>query len=673
MPEGSRSTGRDEAASGAILVATGVAKTFDRTRALVDASLELRRGEVHGLLGANGAGKSTLSKVISGHIPRDAGEITYKGAPLRHRSTREALDAGIAIVMQETSLAADMTVLENIFLPELGRPGRLSYGSMRRRAVELLGRLGHEHALPLDRDVRQLSAAQRQLVEIAKALALDADLIIFDEPSASLSPSEVERLFDIMAKLRDDGHALVFVSHRLEEVFAITDRVTILREGRTVAASRDTASLTQAELIRLMVGQEIGSIYGGEAYGGEAAGVAASAEAPPRPVPSVAAAAPIFEVAHLRSAPAVQDVSFSVRRGEIVGLGGLVGAGRSEAMEAVFGLRRRDGGTIRLEGREIAPRRPSDAVALGIAFVAEDRRTQNIVPDLSVKENLLLAHLGAHRGFGRGYRRREAKVEALLQRLGLPADRLLDASILGFSGGMQQKIIIARWLLLEPKVLILDEPTKGVDIGTRSSIYAMLRDIAAQGVAVVVISSDFDELLGLCDRIAVISDGLTIADLPGRLLDVEKLTLLAAPRTSMLRNTELLRRLTSIHGGAAFWVLLDGKGLICLNAVVADSEADPGFTPGEAKPVAATRIAAALAARAHGFMAEPAGGPQTLLVPIRSGRGHDLGWIGLTLPGGAALPDAEAIRRAVAERDSEREATPQPVFGSAPSQEVRSR
>src|SRR5581483_3909877 len=327
------------------------------------------------------------------------------------------------------------------------------------RAGELLASLGHEHVLGLDEEVARLSAAQRQLVEIAKALALDADLIIFDEPTASLSPSEVERLFDVMSKLRNSGRSLIFVSHRLEEVFAITDRVTIMREGRTVIASRDTNTLGQAELIRHMVGQELGAIY--------AAPSARAAADHDRPT--------VFSVEGLAAPPAVRNVSFAVRRGEILGLGGLVGAGRSEAMEAIFGIRPRVAGSIRIAGKEISPRKPSQAVRAGIGFVAEDRRVQNIVPDFSVKENLLVAHLGAHQGFGLAYKTRDQKIAELMSALGLPADRLLDENMLTFSGGMQQKIIIARWLLLDPKVLILDEPTKGVDIGTRSSIYAMLR------------------------------------------------------------------------------------------------------------------------------------------------------------------------------------------------------
>ncbi|MDQ0393945.1 sugar ABC transporter ATP-binding protein [Labrys monachus] len=623
-------TDATDSSSALMLTATGIARSFGRTRALVDADLELRRGEVHGLLGANGAGKSTLSRVICGLIKPDAGAITYLGQPLRLQSTREALRAGIALVSQETSLAPDMQVIENIFLPELGRPGRLSYARMRRKAGEILQRLGHEHALPLDEEVRRLSAAQRQLVEIAKALALDANLLIFDEPTASLSPTEVERLFDIMARLREDGRGLIFVSHRLEEVFAITDRVTIMREGRTVARSLPTAGLGQSDIIRHMVGQDIGMVYA------RRASVETGREEPV-----------VLEIEKLAARPAVRDVSFSVRRGEIVGLGGLVGAGRSETAEAIFGLRPRTGGTIRVDGALIDPRKPADAVRAGIGMVAEDRRYQSIVPDLTVRENLLLAHIGADKGFGLRYGRRQRQLETLIAKLDLPADRL-DASLLTFSGGMQQKVVIARWLLLEPKVLILDEPTKGVDIGTRTSIYAILREIAAGGVAVLVISSDFEELLGLCSRIVVISDGASIADLPAALLDEEKLTLLAAPRTSTARNTEFLRALTGEHGGTGFWALLEKNEIICLSSAASAGGVDIGVRPGEASRIDATQIPLALSRREPFFVPEADNRRSTILVPVRSRRGHDLGWVGLTLPGTSNLPPPAAIQAKVA-------------------------
>ena len=610
-----------------LLTARDITKTFDRTRALQGANFELREGEVHGLLGANGAGKSTLSKVISGHYTLDSGELTYRGHEIRLRSTRDALRIGIGIVMQETSLVPDLTVLENIFLPELGRPGRLDYSQLRQRGQEILNDLGQGDSLPFDWEVRRLSSAQKQLVEIAKALGVRAKLLIFDEPTASLSPGEAERLFDIMARLRDTGHGLVFVSHRLEEVFAITDRVTVLREGRTVMNARETASLSQAELIRAMVGAELGAIYERKE------GHTRENHAP------VA-----LEVRNLSSTPAVRDVSFSVRKGEILGLGGLVGAGRSETVGAIFGLRPRSGGEVILNGKKLPADSPKTAIRAGLGFVAEDRRTQNIVPDLSVKENLLLAHLGAHRGFFCSYASREKKVKELLAGLGMPEDRLMDSSMLNFSGGMQQKIIIARWLLLEPKVLILDEPTKGVDIGTRASIYAMLRDIAAQGVALVVVSSDFEELLGLSDRVVVMSDGRTTADLPSTVLDEESLTLLAAPRTSMVRNTEMLNELARAHDGAGFWGLIEGDRLICLNAVASNPALDPGFKAGEARELGATRIPEALRLREPIFVPEPDGSRTTLVVPMTSPRGHDLGWVGLSLPIDRPLPAPETIK-----------------------------
>ncbi|WP_300009530.1 sugar ABC transporter ATP-binding protein [uncultured Roseobacter sp.] len=607
-----------------LLIARGVSKSFGKTQALRDAALTMRPGEVTGLLGANGAGKSTLSRIVSGHIQRSGGDISFDGAPLMLSSTRDALRQGIALVAQETSLAPDLSVLENIFLPDLATPGRLSFRSMRQKANALLSGLGHEHVLPLDAEVRTLSAAQRQLVEIAKALALDARLVIFDEPTASLSATEVDRLFDIMARLREGGRALGFVSHRLEEVFAITDRVTILREGQVVAEDVATGTLTQNDIIQHMVGRDIGTIYAARHMAPEAVGEI------------------VFEVRGLSAMPWVRDMSFSVKAGEILGLGGLVGAGRSEAMEAIWGLRARQSGEILVRGSSVRLKKPADAVRAGLGFVAEDRRAQNIIPDLSVRENLMIAQMGQHRGFGRGYRKRAEKVASLIADLGLPADRL-DQSLLNYSGGMQQKIIIARWLLTEPDILILDEPTKGVDIGTRASIYRLLQKAADSGLAVIVISSDFEELLGIAERVVVVSDGLTIADLPTARLSEEKLTLLAAPRTSTARNQALLTALTEDHGGDAFWVLLDGEDTICLAQAGAQLA---GMIPGEAAMMSETSIPKAIQKRADVFIPDRAG--QTLLTQMTDKRGHDLGWIGLTLPDGATLPDPETIRARVA-------------------------
>jgi len=608
-----------------LLLARGVTRVFGAAYALSDATIAFRRHEICGLLGANGAGKSTLSRIICGHLAPTSGEILFRGAPLAIGSAREALRSGIALVAQETSLAPDMSVLENIFLPSYAMPGRLSFAQLRHKALAILSELGHDHVLPLDMEVRRLSAAQRQLVEIAKALALNADLVIFDEPTASLSPIEVERLFDIMARLRDGGKALGFVSHRLEEVFAITDRVTILREGRTVADGVPTAGLTQNDIIRHMVGRDIGNVY-------RRAGVPKDTSG--RPV--------ALEVRGLSAPPRVRDVSFSVRQGEILGLGGLVGAGRSETAEAIFGLRRRAGGRVVVGGRELGARSsPIAAIRAGIGMVAEDRRAQNIVPDMTVGENLFLAQMGKHRGFGRGHAARRRQAADLIARLGLPADRM-DANLLHFSGGMQQKVIIARWLLMEPAVLILDEPTKGVDIGTRQTIYELLREVAERGIAVVVISSDFEELLGLCERVVVMSDGYTIADLPAGRLNEESLTLLAAPRSSAERNAAFLRDLVAAYGGTAFWGLIDADTFVCLAVAEGGSGAPTGLAAGQVHLLGETAMPAALGARASGFVAE-ADGRSTLLARLSNRRGHDLGWIGLSLPPGAAIPDPDAL------------------------------
>ncbi|MBV9107386.1 MAG: sugar ABC transporter ATP-binding protein [Verrucomicrobia bacterium] len=613
-----------------MLVAVGIEKAFDRTRALAGAELDVYAGEVMGLLGANGAGKSTLSKVISGHVVRDAGSISLEGRMLSLRTAREAIQQGITMVMQETSLAPDLSVLENIFLAELGRQGRLSYRRLKRQSEEILDRLGQKETLPLDREVRLLSAAQRQLVEIAKALALNSTLIIFDEPTASLSPPEVERLFQIMTTLKRAGHTLVFVSHRLEEVFAITDRVTVMREGRTVAKSLETGTLSQAELIRLMVGQEVKPTVW--------QGMKSSVGLPLRPA--------VLEVKNLSSLPAVRDVSFKVHEGEILGLGGLVGAGRSETVEAIFGLRPRQRGEFLLNGKRYAPRCAADAIRAGIGFVAEDRRVQGIVPDFSVRENLLLGHLAASRKFGLGYSQRRLKVDELIQSLGLPAQRL-DTHLLNFSGGMQQKIIIARWLLLDPLLLLLDEPTKGVDIGTRTSIYAMLRQVAESGVGIVVISSDFEELLSLCERIVVMSDGLSIAHVPSGMLNEEKLTLFAAPRTSMEKNSGFLRDIARDLNAAAFWTLIDQDRLFCLYAAVSNDQADPGFRAADTPRIDSTRIPTALGAKSENFVIEPGDQLATLLLSVRSARGHDMGWVGVTMDSRSPLPSARQLREQI--------------------------
>ncbi len=613
-----------------LLELSGISKRFGSTRALAEAGLQLEAGEIHALCGANGAGKSTLARVISGHIAPDAGEIRLDGKPVEFAGARDALRAGLCLVTQETTLAPDLSVLENMILPRLGMPGRLDWRRLRREAEELVGGLGGELAVPLDETVGNLSIGQRQMVEILKALAQASRVIIFDEPTASLSPFESEVLFGIMRGLAAHDHGLLFVSHRMEEILAVCDRITVLREGRVVAAGLPVADMSGGELVRLMIGRALDDVYA-------RAGVATLAEAP------------MLEARHLSSGRAVRDVSLTVCPGEIVGLAGLIGAGRSETLETIFGLRQATGGEVLLAGKPFRARRPIDAIRAGIGLVPEDRRRQSIVPDLSVRENLFLTHLGSHRGPGLGYEAKRVQAMRLLDQLGLPATRLADADLLTFSGGMQQKIILARSLLLAPRVLMLDEPTRGVDIGTRSSVYALLRQIAADGVAVLVVSSDFEEIIGLAERIVIVSDGVTVASLPSDRLSVESLAMFAAPRSSAQRTHAALEALVAEHGGVAAWVGVENDRLFCFDCAGNDRLAAAGFAAGTVHEVAGHRLAAALHARAPGFI-DGADGCATLLVPVLGKRGHELGLIALTLPPGAERPDAKQVSSAVRAR-----------------------
>ena len=589
-------------------------KRFGATLALSGAGFDLRAGEIHALVGANGAGKSTLSRIISGHLRPDAGEILLNGEPLRHAGARDALRAGITMVTQETSLAPDLSVLENIMLPRIAMAGRLRWGALRAEARRLVEEFGQGTGLRLDDPVGDLSMGQRQLVEILKALALDSKIIIFDEPTAPLSPHEAELLFGLMRDLAARGHGLIFVSHRLEEIFAITDRVTVLREGKVVGRNLATETLRQGELVRLMVGRELQDIYDRSNTG-----------RPRRADDRV-----VLRVSHLACPPVVRDVSFEVRAGEILGLAGLVGAGRSETIETIFGLRQPTAGAIELDGQPFRARSPRDAIRAGIGLIPEDRRGQAIVPDFSVRENLLLAHLGARAAATLGYATRGAAVRELLALLDLPERRLLDANMLNFSGGMQQKVILARGLVLSPRLLLLDEPTRGVDIGTRSSIYALLRRVAAEGVACVVVSSDFEEVIGISDRITVLSDGVSVTDLPSDLIDIEKLGMFAAPRSSAEKTHTVLEQLVARHGGVAYWIAVEEGRLFCFDRVGDDPAADPGFVSGGFPDVAATRIAHAIGGADGTLLAAPDGTHPTLLVPITGRRGHSLGIVGLT-------------------------------------------
>jgi ABC-type sugar transport system ATPase subunit len=453
----------------------------------------------------------------------------------------------------------------------------------------------------------------------------DARVIIFDEPTTSLSPSEVAKLFSVMNRLRSAGCAMVFVSHRMEELFSITDRVTVLRDGKVAGAGIATADLTQGELVHLMIGRSLSTVE-------------PKIDSPIKKISPVA-----LEVTHLKALPLVHDVSFNLHKGEILGLGGLVGAGRSETLEALFGLRTMQGGELKLNDVNYCPKLPIEAIRSGLGFVAEDRRAQSILPDLSVRENLMVAVLSAQKSPIARFRKYRQRAADLALKLDLPPHRLDDESLLGFSGGMQQKILLMRWLLLEPHVLLLDEPTKGIDIGARSAIYALLREIALQGVAILVVSSDFQELIELCDRIVPISDGRSIGTVPSALLDEQRLLMLAAPRSSMAALRNLLTQVESKYSAPAFWAMIENDTLICL-ASSNDLQSELGFSSGTVCSTKSSRFPRTLSCTKYGHVIEQCG-TETLLARVTNDRGHNLGVIGIVFRDGLSR-EFEASTRA---------------------------
>jgi rhamnose transport system ATP-binding protein len=475
-----------------VLALEGVSKSFGAVRALRSVSLELYAGEAHALAGENGAGKSTLIKTLAGVHRPDEGIVKLDGAPVEFAGPADARDAGVAVIYQEPTLFPDLSVAENIFM---GRQPRRSLGRVDHRAVHeaataLFRRLGV--AMDPDRPARGLSIADQQLVEIAKALSFDARVLIMDEPTAALTGSEVARLFSVVRTLREQGAAVLFISHRLEEVFELCQRVTTLRDGAWVA-SEPVAGLTESDLVERMVGRTLDELY-------------------PKQQTKVGAVA--LEVSRLTREGVFTDVSFSVRSGEIVGLAGLVGAGRSEVARAVFGVDRWDAGSVTVGGRALRPGSPSLAMAAGLALVPEDRRAQGLVMEMTIERNIGLSGLKATSKAGLISRRAErdraldwaAKLQVKYARLGDLVGTL--------SGGNQQKVVLAKWLATNPGVLIVDEPTRGIDVGTKAEVHRLLSQLAAEGVAVLMISSDLPEILGMADRVLVMHEGRIAAELP---------------------------------------------------------------------------------------------------------------------------------------------------------------
>lgn len=487
----------------ALLRMSGIVKEFPGVLALAGVDLDVRAGEVHCLLGQNGAGKSTLIKVLSGVHTPDAGTIAWDGEPTTLSSPAQALARGMATIYQELDLVPELTVAENIFLGhELARVGFSQRGEMTRRTVELLRRLGHDEIRP-GRLVADLSPAGQQIVSMARALSHDIRLLVLDEPSAVLDQEEVRNLFRVIRGLTAQGVAVVYISHRLEEIREIGDRLTVLKDGRTVATGLAVDATPTAELIRLMTGRSIEYVF------------------PARTV-APAFGEPVLEVRDLSLSGVFRGVDLTVRGGEIVGLAGLVGAGRSEIIETVYGARRASSGTVRVAGRPLRRGSVNAAVRAGMGLCPEERKSQGLLLDEAVYRNITVASMSrfARGGFiDRAQERRRA--DELAERLDV-RPRQTSRTVRTLSGGNQQKVLLARWLLRECRVLLLDEPTRGVDVGARTELYALVRSLADAGVAVVVVSSEVEEVLGLADRVLVVREGEVVHEAPASELDESK-------------------------------------------------------------------------------------------------------------------------------------------------------
>ncbi|MFK4441539.1 rhamnose transport system ATP-binding protein [Caballeronia udeis] len=466
-------------------------KSFGRVRALGDGSLAMWPGEVHALLGENGAGKSTLVKLLAGVYQPDSGELLVDGQPRTFANPAEARDAGLAVIYQEPTLFADLSIAENIYMGRQPRDriGRIRYDEMNREVDALLQSLGV--SLRAERLVRGLSIADQQVVEIAKALSLNANVLIMDEPTAALSLTEVERLFSIVRALRERDAAILFITHRLDEVFALTQRLTIMRDGLKVFDAM-TADMTIDSIVSKMVGRDLDTFY---------------------PKADVTPGEVCLSVRNLTRDGVFKNVSFEVRAGEIVALAGLVGAGRSEVARAIFGIDQVDAGEVHIAGKPLQLGRPQAAVRAGLALVPEDRRAQGLALELSIARNASLTVLGRLVRHGLISSRSENTLAADWgRRLRLKASDL-DAPVGTLSGGNQQKVVLGKWLATGPKVLIIDEPTRGIDVGAKAEVYRTLAELVSEGMAVLMISSELPEVLGMADRILVMHEGRISADI----------------------------------------------------------------------------------------------------------------------------------------------------------------
>ena len=484
-----------------ILEVRRVTKRFPGVLVLDDVSFRLMPGEVHALVGENGAGKSTLIKVITGVHQPDEGQVFFQGREVSYSDPRDSQEAGISTIYQEVNLIPLLSVAENVFL---GREPRTRLGfidkdRIKRDTSELLSRYGIE--ADVTAPLRNLALGVQQMVAIARAVSYEARVVIMDEPTSSLEAQEVETLFRVISRLREDGVGVIYVSHRMDELYEICDSVTVLRDGRVVH-SGELAGLSRVGLISYMLGRELAEVReeGATKFGEDH---------------DVASAGPVLEARGLSQRPLLRDVSFDVRSGEVVGLAGLLGAGRTETAKAVFGAQSLDSGSVKVGGKDVKTGSPASAIRAGIAFLPEDRKSEGIIPHLSVRENIVAAALPrlSHAGLV-SEKRQNGIVRKFMQSLGIKASSP-DQPVRELSGGNQQKVMLARWLCMNPKVLILDEPTRGIDVGAKGEIQKLVDDLAKDGLAVVLISSEIEEVIEGSDRVIALKDGAVVGLLSG--------------------------------------------------------------------------------------------------------------------------------------------------------------
>lgn len=463
-----------------------ICKAFGGVKALQDVCIQIMPGEIHALVGENGAGKSTLMKILSGAYTRDSGDILLKGEKVHINSPKDGINHGISVIYQEFALVGSLTVAENIFIDKLSDKGKLiNWKKLHERARNVLDSLGFGN-IPAGKQVSELSVAHQQVVEICKALARESSVLILDEPTAVLANSEVEQLFNLLKELRDKGVSIIYISHRLEEIFRLSDRITVMKDG-TYVGTYETAAMDEQKLVSLMIGRTLESYF------------------PPR---ESNIGAPIFKVENINAGRAVKNVSFEVRQGEVLGVAGLVGSGRTETMRAIFGADQRDSGKIFLDGKQIKITSPESAVKQGVGLLPEDRKAHGVLLKMPIRNNITLTRMKSFTGpFGIINKKQETDyINEMVKKLAIKIGST-ENSADSLSGGNQQKVAIAKLLASDSKVLILDEPTRGVDVGAKIEIYKIINELVAQNYAVIMISSEMMEIIGMCDRAIVMRNG----------------------------------------------------------------------------------------------------------------------------------------------------------------------